>query len=74
MHVALLTSANGWRGSGVSYAKLAHGEEGLEVTEIPGGDTGLREVLALRRTEPGRPRSQVDGYAGVLTGVTAAGG
>ena len=71
MRVALLTSANGWRGSGVSYAKLAHGlgarghvahlvtarprltsrlvEEGLEVTEIPGRDTGPREVLALRR-------------------------
>jgi glycosyltransferase involved in cell wall biosynthesis len=71
MRVALLTSANGWRGSGVSYAKLARGltarghvahlvtarprltsrlvEEGLEVTEIPGRDTGLREVLALRR-------------------------
>jgi glycosyltransferase involved in cell wall biosynthesis len=71
MRVALLTSANGWRGSGVSYAKLARGlaarghvahlvtarprltsrlvQEGLEVTEIPGRDTGLREVLALRR-------------------------
>jgi len=71
MRVALLTSANGWRGSGVSYAKLARGlaarghvahlvtarprltsrlvEEGLEVTEIPGRDTGPREVLALRR-------------------------
>jgi glycosyltransferase involved in cell wall biosynthesis len=71
MRVALLTSANGWRGSGVSYAKLARGlaarghvahlvtarprltsrlvEEGLEVTEIPGRDTGIREVLALRR-------------------------
>jgi glycosyltransferase involved in cell wall biosynthesis len=71
MRIALLTSANGWRGSGVSYAKLARGlaarghvaqlvtararlpsrliEEGLEVTEIPGRDTGLREVLALRR-------------------------
>lgn len=71
MRIALLTSANGWRGSGVSYAKLAHGlaerghlahivtarprltsrlvEEGLDVTEIPGADTGPREVLALRR-------------------------
>lgn len=72
MNLALLTSANGWRGSGASYAKLARGlserghlahlvtaapkltdrlrEEGLEVTQIPGGDTGPREVLALRRT------------------------
>ena len=71
MRIALLTSANGWRGSGVSYAKLARGlserghvahivtarrrltsrlvEEGLDVTEIPGQDTGPREVLALRR-------------------------
>jgi glycosyltransferase involved in cell wall biosynthesis len=71
MRVALLTSANGWRGSGVSYAKLARGlkerghttllvtaaskltrrltEEGLEVTEIPGRDTGPLEVWALRR-------------------------
>ncbi|HET7426673.1 MAG TPA: glycosyltransferase family 4 protein [Gemmatimonadales bacterium] len=71
MRVALLTSANGWRGSGVSYAKLARGladrghvaqlvtarprltrrlvEEGFDVTEIPGRDTGPREVLALRR-------------------------
>ncbi|MEP6687149.1 MAG: glycosyltransferase family 4 protein [Gemmatimonadales bacterium] len=70
MRIALLTSANGWRGSGVSYAKLARGlaerghvahivtararrtgrlvEEGLDVTEIPGHDTGRREVLALR--------------------------
>ncbi len=71
MRVALLTSANGWRGSGVSYAKLSRGlaerghvahlvtarprltsrlvEEGFDVTEIPGEDTGPREVLALRR-------------------------
>jgi len=71
MRVALLTSANGWRGSGVSYAKLARGlserghtamlvtvapkltrrlaEEGLQVTEIPGRDTGPVEVWALRR-------------------------
>jgi len=71
MRVALLSSANGWRGSGVSYAKLARGlaerghmahlitarsrltsrlvAEGLDVTEIPGRDTGPREVLALRR-------------------------
>jgi glycosyltransferase involved in cell wall biosynthesis len=72
MRVALLTSANGWRGSGASYAKLARGlrerghvahlvtavpkltnrllEEGLEVTQIPAGNTGPREVAALRRT------------------------
>jgi glycosyltransferase involved in cell wall biosynthesis len=72
MRVALLTSANGWRGSGASYAKLARGlqarghvahlvtavpkltnrllEEGLEVTQIPGRDTGPREVWALHRT------------------------
>jgi glycosyltransferase involved in cell wall biosynthesis len=72
MRVALLTSANGWRGSGASYAKIARGlterghtahlvtavrkltarleEEGLDVTQIPGRDTGPREVLALRRT------------------------
>jgi glycosyltransferase involved in cell wall biosynthesis len=71
MRVALLTSANGWRGSGASYAKIAlglrqHGheahlvtaaakltsrlrEEGLPVTQIPGRNTGAREVLALRR-------------------------
>jgi glycosyltransferase involved in cell wall biosynthesis len=71
MRIALLTSANGWRGSGVSYAKIARGlrdrghtallvtaapkltrrllEEGLEVTQIPGRNTGPREVWALRR-------------------------
>jgi glycosyltransferase involved in cell wall biosynthesis len=71
MRVALLTSANGWRGSGVSYAKIARGlqqrghtahlitaaskltrrleDEGLEVTQIPGRNTGPREVWALRR-------------------------
>jgi glycosyltransferase involved in cell wall biosynthesis len=71
MHVALLTSANGWRGSGSSYAKLARGlgERGhvahlvtsaprltsrlaamrLPVTEIPGRNTGPREVWALLR-------------------------
>jgi glycosyltransferase involved in cell wall biosynthesis len=71
MRVALLTSANGWRGSGSSYAKLARGlgERGhvsrlvtaaprltsrlqamhLPVTEIPGRNTGPREVWALLR-------------------------
>ena len=71
MHVALLTSANGWRGSGSSYAKLARGlaerghvahlvtastrltprlqRMGLPVTEIPGRNTGPREVRALLR-------------------------
>jgi glycosyltransferase involved in cell wall biosynthesis len=71
MRVTLLTSANGWRGSGVSYAKIARGliERGhdvrlvtavprlterlraldLPVTEIPGRNTGPREVLALLR-------------------------
>jgi glycosyltransferase involved in cell wall biosynthesis len=71
MRVALLTSANGWRGSGVSYAKLARGlgerghktllvtaadklthrlkDEGLEVVQIPGRDTGVVEVWSLRR-------------------------
>jgi glycosyltransferase involved in cell wall biosynthesis len=71
MRVVLLTSANGWRGSGASYAKIARGlrerghvahlitavpklterlrEEGLEVTQIRGRDTGPREVWALRR-------------------------
>jgi glycosyltransferase involved in cell wall biosynthesis len=70
MRVALLTSASGWRGSGASYAKIAHGlrergheahlvttaarlsarlrEEGLPVTQIPGRNTGPREVFALR--------------------------
>jgi glycosyltransferase involved in cell wall biosynthesis len=69
MRIALLTSANGWRGSGASYAKLARGlsDRGhfahlitsaprltrrlaalsLPVTEIPGRNTGLREVRAL---------------------------
>jgi glycosyltransferase involved in cell wall biosynthesis len=72
MRVALLTSANGWRGSSASYAKLARGlgernhtvqlitavprvterflAEGLPVTEIPGRNTGPREVWALWRT------------------------
>jgi glycosyltransferase involved in cell wall biosynthesis len=71
MHVALLTSANGWRGSGSSYAKLARGlgdrghvahlvtasprltprlaAMGLPVTEIPGRNTGPREVWSLLR-------------------------
>ena len=71
MRVALLTSANGWRGSGSSYAKLARGlgerghvarlvtaaprltsrlaAMGLPVTEIPGRNTGPREVWALLR-------------------------
>jgi glycosyltransferase involved in cell wall biosynthesis len=71
MRVALLTSANGWRGSGSSYAKLARGlgerghvahlvtasgrltprlqRMGLPVTEIPGRNTGAREVWALLR-------------------------
>jgi glycosyltransferase involved in cell wall biosynthesis len=71
MHVALLSSANGWRGSGSSYAKLARGlgQRGhvahlvtaaprltsrlaamqLPVTEIPGRNTGPREVWALLR-------------------------
>jgi glycosyltransferase involved in cell wall biosynthesis len=71
MQIALLTSANGWRGSGASYAKLARGlaERGhvahlvtaaerltsrvaameLPVTEIPGRNTGPREILALLR-------------------------
>ena len=71
MRLILLTSANGWRGSGVSYAKIARGllERGhdvelvtavprlterlarlaLPVTEIPGRDTGPREVRALLR-------------------------
>lgn len=70
MRIALLTSANGWRGSGASYAKLARGlgehghtahlvtavrklterlrDEGLAVTQIPGRNTGPREVWALR--------------------------
>jgi glycosyltransferase involved in cell wall biosynthesis len=69
MHLALLSSANGWRGSGSSYAKLARGlgERGhvahlvtasprltsrlaamdLPVTELPGRNTGPREVWAL---------------------------
>jgi glycosyltransferase involved in cell wall biosynthesis len=69
VRITLLTSANGWRGSGVSYAKIARGllDRGhdvelvtavprlterlaalaLPVTEIPGRDTGVREVRAL---------------------------
>jgi glycosyltransferase involved in cell wall biosynthesis len=69
MRLVLLTSANGWRGSGVSYAKIARGllDRGhevllvtavprltdrlarlaLPVVEIPGRDTGAREVRAL---------------------------
>jgi glycosyltransferase involved in cell wall biosynthesis len=71
MRIALLTSANGWRGSGSSYAKLARGlgarghvahlvtasprltprlrQMGLPVTEIPGRNTGPREVGSLLR-------------------------
>jgi glycosyltransferase involved in cell wall biosynthesis len=71
MRVALLTSANGWRGSGSSYAKVARGlgerghvahlvtasarltprlqKMGLPVTELPGRNTGPREVWALVR-------------------------
>jgi glycosyltransferase involved in cell wall biosynthesis len=71
LRVALLTSANGWRGSGASYAKIARGLAerghlahlitavprltsrlaglGLPVTEIPGRNTGPREVAALLR-------------------------
>ena len=69
MRVALLTSANGWRGSGSSYAKIAAGlgarghlahlvtaserltprlaAMGLPVTELPGRNTGPREISAL---------------------------
>lgn len=72
MKIVLLTSANGWRGSGVSYAKIARGllDRGhgvrivtavsrlterlaalqLPVTQLPGRDTGPREVWALLRT------------------------
>jgi glycosyltransferase involved in cell wall biosynthesis len=71
MKIVLLTSANGWRGSGVSYAKIARGlldrghtvrvvtavprlterlaAQGLPVTQLPGRDTGPREVWALLR-------------------------
>jgi glycosyltransferase involved in cell wall biosynthesis len=69
MRVALLSSANGWRGSGSSYAKLAQGLGArghvahlvtaaprltaklaameLPVTQLPGRNTGPREVWAL---------------------------
>ena len=71
MKIVLLTSANGWRGSGVSYAKIARGlldrghgvrlvtavprltdrlvAQQLPVTQLPGRDTGPREVWALLR-------------------------
>lgn len=71
MRIALLTSANGWRGSGSSYAKVARGlgerghvahlvtasprltprfqGMGLSVTELPGRNTGAREVWGLFR-------------------------
>jgi glycosyltransferase involved in cell wall biosynthesis len=71
MRIVLLISANGWRGSGVSYAKIGRGlverghtvqmvtavprlttrfaALGLPVTQLPGRDTGPREVWALRR-------------------------
>jgi glycosyltransferase involved in cell wall biosynthesis len=71
MKIVLLTSANGWRGSGVSYAKIARGlldrghdirvvtavprlterlaAQGLPVTQLPGRDTGPREIWALLR-------------------------
>jgi glycosyltransferase involved in cell wall biosynthesis len=69
MRVVLLTSANGWRGSGASYAKIARGlsqrghgvhlvtavprvttrfrADGLDVSEIPGRNTGPPEIRAL---------------------------
>ena len=72
MRVVLLTSANGWRGSGASYAKIAHGlgqrghavhlvtaaprvtarflADGLDVSQIPGQNTGLPEINALWRS------------------------
>jgi glycosyltransferase involved in cell wall biosynthesis len=71
MRVALLTSAQGWRGSAASYAKLAGGllqrghmvelvstapaltsrfkQIDLPVVEIPGRNTGPREIAALVR-------------------------
>ncbi len=71
LRVGLLTSANGWRGSGASYAKIARGLRerghvahlitavprltsrlarlGLPVTEIPGRNTGPREIAGLLR-------------------------
>jgi glycosyltransferase involved in cell wall biosynthesis len=73
MRLALLTSANGWRGSGVSYAKIARGllDRGHEVqlvTSVP----RLTERLArfeLPVTElPGRDTgpSEVRALAGLL--------
>jgi glycosyltransferase involved in cell wall biosynthesis len=71
MNIVLLTSAKGWRGSGVSYAKIASGliDRGhgvrivtavprltdrlaglqLPVTQLPGRNSGAREVWALLR-------------------------
>ncbi len=71
MRIVLLISANGWRGSGVSYAKIGRGllerghtvqmvtavarlttrfaALGLPVSQLPGRDTGPREVWALSR-------------------------
>lgn len=71
MRIVLLTTANGWRGSGVSYAKIARGlldrghgvrvvtaasrlterlvAQELPVTQLPGRDTGPREVWVLLR-------------------------
>jgi hypothetical protein len=48
MRIALLTSANGWRGSGASYAKLARGlaERGHAahlITAVPKLTGRLRE-------------------------------
>jgi glycosyltransferase involved in cell wall biosynthesis len=71
MRIVLLISANGWRGSGVSYAKIGRGllerghtvrivtavprltsrfdALGLPVKQLPGRDTGPREVWTLLR-------------------------
>jgi glycosyltransferase involved in cell wall biosynthesis len=70
-NLVFLTSAPGWRGSGVSFAKIAHGladrghrvhvvtraaavseafmADGLAVTQLQLRNTGIREVVRLRR-------------------------
>ena len=61
MHVALLTSANGWRGSGASYAKLARlPPPRLGPVEV---EEWIRRVASLEKRIPVRvaPGRVLDG-------------
>ena len=65
MRIALLTSANGWRGSGVSYAKIARGlrdrgHTALLVTAVPKLTRRLPVIEhdLLKARWPGRERNR----------------